>query len=126
VDAADVAEEPSATDDGAKVSEGARRVGDLYVLAPPAGESPKRWLKAALYCRDLVAEGSDLWRLPARRDFRTLVEMNALPAEELWTSTKASSDGKKAFLYQRSRGFFDKLGKYRQADFVCVRDAQRP
>ncbi len=111
---------------GAKASGVAVRVGDLYVLSAPEGLSPTRWLKAALYCKDLVAEGSDLWRLPARRDFRRLVEMRPFPAPRLWTSTKASSDGKKAFLYQRSRGFFAKLEKHRRAEFVCVRDAQIP
>ena len=111
---------------GAKASCVAVRVGDLYVLSAPEGLSPTRWLKAALYCKDLVAEGSDRWRLPARRDFRKLVEMRPFPAPRLWTSTKASSDGKKAFLYQRSRGFFAKLEKHRRAEFVCVRDAQIP
>ena len=123
--AAAVAPESEA-DTGAKPSSDSVRVNDLYVLEPPEGESPARWLTAALYCKELVAEGSDLWRLPARRDFRQIFEMRPFPAAELWSSSKATPDGKKAFLYHQSRGFFDKLSKHRRAKFVCVRDAETP
>ena len=71
-------------------------------------------------CKRLEVGGVTGWHLPTRSEFKQVVSTRLHSPEQVWTASKAGTDGTEAYVYNRKRGFFRRVPKAERREFFCV------